>query len=323
MIFFYYFPFDILSNIHYSYTMNTYDCIIIGAGPAGLSAAIYMARFNRSVLIVDEGGGRAAGPQHNENYLGFPNGIKASRLLELGTKQAKKFGVSFAKDRVETIEKKSGVFHIKGDKENFKAKTVILCPGVKDLYPSFHGYESYIGKSLFWCIICDGYKTRNKRVLIVGHADKAVTTCLQFLSFTDKLVFLTNLEEGDDELTKDAVKKLEELKIPIYHGSIKEVVGARGKMKKVLLDNGQEIATDFMFNKQGYVPRSKLGVELGAIVEGDGFIKVDKEMKTSVERLYAAGDVTSASAHQIVTAAHQGSIAATSANEDLLADWQK
>lgn len=303
--------------------MKTYDCIILGGGPAGLSAAIYMARFNRSVLVIDGGEGRTTSAQINQNYLGFPKGIPAKKLSRLGREQAKYFGAKFAADRVLKARKIASGFTLKGENMSYKSRTLILCTGVKDMYPSFPGLFNYIGKSLFWCIICDGYKTKGKRLVIVGHDDKAVATATQFINFTRKITFLTNCDEGADHISKRGLDALKKAKIPVVYGSITKIHGKRGMLNRIELDNGKILQADYMFNKQGYTPNSVLAGQLGAVIEGEGFIKTDKEQKTNVPLLYAAGDVTSDAAHQIITAAHQGSVAATSANEDLLLDFQK
>ena len=302
---------------------KTYDCLIIGAGPAGLSAAIYMARFNRSVLVVEGEGGRAAGPQVNENYLGFPQGIPAPKILELGKEQVKNFKGEFITDMIEDVVKEKEFFSAKGEKGAYHGRTVILATGVKDLYPSFPGVEDYIGKSLFWCLICDGYKVRNKKLVIVGHDDKATTTATQFLQFTDKITFLTNCDEGQSNITKVGFGKLKKANIPVVHGSIKKVHGKSGMMETIELDNNIKVEVDYMFNKQGYIPNSALASCLGVVLEGEGFIKTDEEQRTSIPCVYAAGDVTNEGSHQIVTAAYEGSVAAVSANEDLLEEWQK
>ena len=255
--------------------MKKYDCVIIGGGPAGLSAAIYMARFNRSVLVVDRGGGRASGKQINENYLGFPKGIKASKLLELGKKQTEHFGVHFASEEVLSAKKTRDIFTIKTSTETLSTRTAIIATGVTDHYPAFPGLHAYLGVSLFWCIICDGYTVRNKKLIIVGHEDTATITAAEFLLYTDDITFLTNCDKGCDKITTEGFERLEKANIRVVYGSIKKVFGKGGKMKKIELDTGEILSVDYMFSKQGYTPNSLLAAKLGATIEGEGFIKVD------------------------------------------------
>jgi thioredoxin reductase (NADPH) len=149
-----------------------YDSIIIGSGPAGLSASIYLARFNRSVLSIDKEDGRSTYQQVNENYLGFIDGIHATHLRDIGKRQAEKFGAEFIYGEVEDISNKDGTFEITGELFAYKSRTLIFATGVKDLFPEIKGIEEYIGKSLFWCITCDGCKTVGKKIIVVGKVMK-------------------------------------------------------------------------------------------------------------------------------------------------------
>ncbi|HLL60336.1 MAG TPA: NAD(P)/FAD-dependent oxidoreductase, partial [Candidatus Nitrosocosmicus sp.] len=116
--------------------MEIYDSLIIGAGPAGLSTAIYLSRFNRSVLVIDMGYGRSTSPEINENYLGFPEGIHAKDLRELGRKQAEKFGAEFIIDEIINVSKKQN-FELISKKNVYQGKTLIFATGVTDLFPKF------------------------------------------------------------------------------------------------------------------------------------------------------------------------------------------
>lgn len=176
-----------------------------------------MARFNRSVLVIDRGDGRGHGKQINDNYLGFPRGIRASKLLQLGKKQALRFGVKFQNTEVLCAKKKHNIFELNTAKGNIASKTLIIATGVQDHYPTFPGFEKYIAKSLFWCIICDGYKSKNKKIAVVGHDDKATITAAEFLIYTKNITFLTNCEKGDDRISNEG---FERLKKRIYQSSM-------------------------------------------------------------------------------------------------------
>lgn len=172
--------------------MKLYDCVIIGGGPAGLSAAIYLARFNRTVLVLDkEDQGRWDTKELNQNYLGFPEGIHARQLRELGRQQAMSFGAKYKVDEILSVQRceEENQFEILTEKSKYLSRTIIISTGVKDIYPSFENIKEYLGKSLFWCITCDGWKTRDKKVAIIGNNDEAVSTCMQFLNFTKELVW--------------------------------------------------------------------------------------------------------------------------------------
>lgn len=294
-----------------------HDVIVIGGGPAGLSAAVYAARALRSVLVIDKGEGRWNHGQVNENYLGFPKGISARALRAAGKKQAEKFGAEFAEDEVISVKKTKQGFSFKGHQGSYKAKAVILAMGVKDHFPAFLGSENYIGRSLFWCLLCDGWKTQGKRVAILGFDDEAVNTCLRLKTYTKDLVFLTNCSEGGDKMSDVKKKLLQKAHIPVHNGSIAKVTGKRGHIQEIILDTGERVKADIIFSRQGYFPNIELAQQLCVISEGKGYIKTDINKRTNVPFVYAAGDLTSETAHQVVTAVFEGATAAIAADHDL------
>ena len=190
--------------------MDVYDSIIVGGGPAGLSAAIYVARFNRTALVIDSWRGRWRSHEVNQNYLGFPSGIPAKRLRELGRRQAEAFGVAFCRAKVKKLCREDGLFAAQAGPHVFRGRTVILATGVADILPDIGNTEEYWGKSLFWCITCDGWKIRDGRVAVVGRTDEAAITAMQFLNFTDRLAFITNCAPEECEFTHDGRRRLEQ-----------------------------------------------------------------------------------------------------------------
>ncbi|MDP9180811.1 MAG: NAD(P)/FAD-dependent oxidoreductase [Chloroflexota bacterium] len=294
-----------------------YDCLIIGGGPAGLSAAIYLARYNRTCLVVDHNRGRWRSHEINENYLGFPTGIRARRLRELGRKQALRFGAALTVSKVTRINEEGDIFVARAARRTFEGRTVILATGVRDILPDIGDTADYWGKTLFWCITCDGHKIKGAPTVIVGRTDTAAISCLQFLAFTDKLFFVTNCTSEECELTKDGRARLKHRRIPIYESPIDHVEGVEGVMETVVLKDGTRLEAKFMFNEQGCVPRVELAEALGVRLADNGFIATDDEQRTNIPFVYAAGDVTKEFAHQIVTAAHEGATAGITANYDL------
>jgi thioredoxin reductase (NADPH) len=303
--------------------MQTYDCLVIGGGPAGLSAAIYAARYNRTVLVVDSLRGRWQSHEINENYLGFPNGVPTRKLRALGRRQAARFGVHFHHGKVTQIRKEGTVFVANAGKHEFEGCTVILATGVTDNLPDIGNTEDYWGRTLFWCITCDGWKVRGKRVTIVGKSDNAAIVAMQFLNFTDKLAVVTNCEHDQCEFTDGAIDRLKAAGIPWYESPIDHVEGEEGIMNAVVLEDGTRFETDYMFNQQGCTPRTELAVQLGVKLASNGYIEIDTEQRTNVPFVYAAGDVTKDYAHQVVTAAHEGATCGMTANYDLYRPEQK
>ena len=302
---------------------DSYDCVIAGAGPAGLSAAIYLARFNRSVLVVDDGSGRSTTHEVNENYLGFPEGIASKELRQRGRQQAERFEARFARGCIRQARRTDAGFQLTGDVQDILGRTFIIATGVSDRFPDFGNTQEFVGRSLFWCIICDGHKASGKRAGVVGQTDEAAVTCMQFLNFTDKLAFITNAEPGRAALGEKARGRLRSAGIPISEGVIAGVEGEGGMIRAARLSSGERVEMELMFSIQGSEPKNDLAKQLGVALNEQGFIQTDLEQRTNVAGVYAAGDVTRIFSHQVVTAAHEGATAAITANYDLYRPDQK
>ena len=302
--------------------MKLYDSIIVGAGPAGLSAGVYLGRYNRSCLVVDIGWGRSSSHEINENYMGFPNGIHAITLRELGREQAEKFGAIYCQDKITSAKKEGEIFLLEGGSDRYRGKTLILATGVTDLWPTFDNYQDYIGKSLFWCITCDGHKTIGKKIAIIGDTDDAACTAMQFLNFTKEIVFLTNQDRSRHRIRKKWKDRLKNAHIPIYEGRIKKVHGRKGKIHFIEIHNNR-IELDFLFNQQGATPNSELAKELNVEVNESGYIRTNHEMRTNIPGVYACGDVTRLHSHQIALAVSEGATVGETVNYDLYGPQQK
>lgn len=297
--------------------MKLYDCIVIGGGPAGLSAAIYLARFQRHVFVIDKGVGRSTTHEINKNYLGFPDGIAAKTLRSLGKRQARRFGALFTNDFVTDLKKENNHFTAVGKKGRYAGKTVIIATGVVDIFPTFTNVNKYIGKSLFWCITCDGRKARNKRVVVLGNTNAAACTATQVTNFTNDVVFVTNQDSKETKLSKLWRDNLQANNIPLYEASLASVSGNNGQVVSMQLDDGTRLMVDIIFSQQGALPNASLAKDIGLRVNKDNYIEVTSEQRSNVPFVYAAGDVTQLHSHQIVTASHEGSMAAQAANYDL------
>lgn len=306
--------------------MQTWDCVVVGGGPAGITAALYLARYNRSVAVADHGSGRSTTHEINENYFGFPEPIAQTELRERGRAQAERYGATFIDTKIDDITRDGDTFVATGEgAERLAGRTLIVATGVRDKLPEFENKDvnDYFGKSLFWCITCDGYKTRDARVAVVGRDDEAATTALQFLNFTDRITVISNCDEDACEISDRKRAHLRDAGIPLLFGEVTHLYGEGGMMREVLLDNGECLGLDFMFNLQGARPNTLLVESLGVALDDTGFVKTDMEQRTNVDRLFAAGDVTKAFAHQIVTAAHEGATAAITANFELYRPEQR
>ena len=297
-----------------------FDAAIVGGGPAGLAAAINLARALRSVMVCDRPQpGRSDYPQVNHNYLGFPDGIPARELRARSTAQAERYGAQVCGAEVVAIRRTPGGFALEGSGgERIQARGVILAVGVRDHWTRFPGFEAFIGRSLHWCIVCDGYEMRGKRVVVAGNDDEAATMAVQLRRFTPDVTLVTN--DGALGMTPRATDRLARRELPVVIGRIvsgQERAGEPGMLESLRLEDGRELPAEHLFSHQGATPQTALARSLGLAMSGSGYITVDTEQRTSEPFVYAAGDCTRLLAHQIVTAAHEGATAAQTLNYDL------
>ena len=291
-------------------TSERYDALVIGGGPAGLSAAIYLGRACRRVAVFDCGRpGRSDWAQVNHNFLGFPEGISIVELCDRGRAQAERFGATFFEAEVHGLARADGGFVATAPGRSIHGRAVVLATGVQDRWPVFPGYEAFIGRSMHWCIVCDGYEMCNQRVVIAGHDEEAAELAVQMLGFAGQVMLVTNSDVH--KIPDELIEELSCCGIPFIQDRI---AGARAKetgtFETLLLASGEELAVDHLFSAQGAVPNSGLATGLGVALTEDGYITVDTEAKTSVPGVYAAGDVTRLFSHQVLTAAHEGATAA-------------
>lgn len=301
---------------------RVWDCVIIGGGPAGLSAAVYLGRFLRSTLVLDTGEGRSSGPQLNENYLGFPRGVRAARLRELGRRQAERFGVRFEQATVTHLVRTEGGFRLSNDSATWHTRTVILATGVTDIWPSFPRVQRYVGRSLFWCITCDGFRARGRRLALIGGSDEAVTTACQFLRYTDQILFIDVSLDGGPTISATKQADLDTNRIRLVRGAIDRVDGRAGIVRRITVD-GETHEVDLIFSLLGAVPNTVLAAQAGAVLDPASYLCIDGNQRTNVPGFYAAGDITGPYAHQVSSAVHEGAMAAQTVNYDLYEDFQR
>jgi thioredoxin reductase (NADPH) len=295
--------------------------VIVGAGPAGLSAAVYMGRFKRRTLVLDCGDGRWSYGQVNQNYLGFPAGVTGIRLHNLGRKQAERFGVAFEDSEVTKVQHDKRGFHLKTKKGTHQARTLIWAAGVRDRWPDFERARRLVGRHLFWCIVCDGWRTRDQRLLVLGNTDPCVGTTLQFLTYTRKITYLCDRTQGRP--SSRARAKLAQAGIAYIEGKVRRVVVQKDCVRRVVLDDKRTLEADIVFSLYGSNPRTQLLRDLPVALERNGHIRIDDKNRTSLAGFFAAGDCDSKHSHQVVTAAHEGAMAAQAANHVLYPPLQR
>ncbi len=290
------------------------DTVVVGGGPAGLSAALYLARYNRQVLVFDSRHGRSTHHQVNRNYLGFPDGVATVHLRELAREQLSRYRTARVLHHTITrIDGDAGRgFIAHAQDHEWHARTVVLATGVLDHFPHFPGWESYVGRSMFWCITCDGYENRGRNILVVGHTNAAAGEAMQLHSLTDRISLLTNSDA--DQISSTFRRRLNAAGIPAIHDRIAEAHGSNGLLEAITTRGGAKLVLDALFSIQGATPETALARRLGVALATTGWIRVDTEQKTSAPGVYAAGDVTSLHSNQVTAAVHEGAQAASAAN---------
>ena len=292
-----------------------YDIIIIGGGPAGLSASIYSKRFGLSTLLIEKFGigGQVLLTDLVENYPGFPEGIKGPELVYKMEEQAKKFGVEFLIDEVLDVEIDNEIKKTKTNSSIYESNGLIISTGVNPKKLDIPGEKEFTGKGVSYCAICDAFFYKNKNVLVVGGGDSALTEALYLTNFANKVYIIHRRDKlrAAQYLQEKAFKnsKIEF----IFNSILKEIKGEK-RVEKVLIQNIKEdriyeLDVDGIFIYIGLAPNSSLFKDKINLDE-NGFINTDSEMRTNKKFVYAVGDVRKKELRQIITACADGAIAA-------------
>ncbi len=292
-----------------------YDVIIIGSGPAGLTSGIYAGRAGLDVLVIDsnKSGGNVNTAPIIENYPGFEE-IPGYELTERMTGQARKYCEIKEFMYVDEIEKTDDdTFIVKSEEENFESKYVILATGNTPISLDAKGVREYTGRGVSYCAMCDGNFFVNRDVLVIGGGNTAVTEVLYLNNIGVNCSLVHRREElrCEDKLTKD----LEKSGIPVYWNCTLEEVKGDATVTKAVLHNKKtnadiDVDVNGIFISIGYKANNKLAKCIGADCDEKGYIITDKNNQTSVDGVYAVGDVTG-QLKQIVVACGQGAIAAS------------
>lgn len=289
--------------------------IIVGAGLAGLSAALYLARAKRDLLVLDSGKSMARWEPKVENYLGFPAGISGKGLLERAWRQARRYGARFKRDLIVSSRISRGRFVLRGKKgAAYSCEKLLLATGVFHIPPDLHGFKSCIGRSMFFCKDCDGFRVRGKRVAIYGWSNETVRYAVAMLTYASEVCVLTDGRKPTwDAKHREVLRKHD---VPVFCEPIKRVRRAGPHLRGIRVEGKAERLIDALFTTRGDIVWNGLGKQLGAKVDREDQIITDVDMRTTVKGLYAAGCVTPANC-QMIIAAGQGATAAQAINRDL------
>lgn len=296
-----------------------FDCIVIGAGPAGLSASLFLARYRRNVLTMHHNSPRNIYSHGVHGFLGHHD-IAPAELLSRGRAEVLGHGGKIIEACATKIEK-SGAdlfrIEVEGDRNRiFETRRVLLATGLRDLTPDCGGFREFYGSSVFHCPDCDGFEVACKRVAILGYNHNAVGFTLDLLNWTDKLTLLT--DGRADQLEDAGVAKLASFNVKIRDEKVKALAGdlEKKQLQQVQFEAGPPLECDALFFNLGVEPASRLHETLGCKTV-DEFVWVDKTQETSVPGVYAAGDITPFSQLAVVAAA-EGAMAAIHIHQSLI-----
>jgi thioredoxin reductase (NADPH) len=291
------------------------DCLIVGGGPAGLTAAIYLARFHLDILLVDAGKSRAAMIPCTHNHAGYPDGIKGTELLEKMRTQAQKYGARITTDFVTRIDPEGGLFRATWGSGNVTARTILLATGVTNRRPPMDEelHDEALARGLIrYCPICDGYEVTDKKVGVIGDDSHGVAEAIFLRGYTADVTLIA--PHDDVDLDREDIKRLTEAGIATVDGPAQAVAISDNC---ITVDTAEGHYTfDSIYPALGSDTHVVLAEQLGARLNEQGCIGVDAHQRTSVEGLYAAGDVV-IGLDQISHAMGEGGVAATTIRNDL------
>ncbi|MEH6724079.1 MAG: NAD(P)/FAD-dependent oxidoreductase [Qipengyuania sp.] len=299
--------------------MDVDDCIIVGAGPAGLTAAIYLARYHLSIRMFDCGTSRASWIPTSHNHAGFPEGINGNDLLERMRDQAARYGALREPKRVTDLKREDAHFVVCCEEEEFRARTVLLATGVVNNRPDgideqFHAEAMQCGL-IRYCPVCDGYEVTDQRVAVIGTGDHGTAEAQFVRTYTSDLTLVS--PDGDHDLSPQCSRALDEAGIARIAGPCCGYAIENGRIAFNTAEGRKTF--DTVYPALGSVVRSGLAVRCGAeVTEGDCII-VDDHLETSVPGLFAAGDVV-LGLDQISHAMGQAGVAATTIRNHLAAE---
>lgn len=291
------------------------DCLVIGAGPAGLTAAIYLARFHLRVGIVDAGASRAALIPLTRNHAGYPGGIAGAELLARMREQAAEFGVGVETAQVAGMVIDGSLFLANAGEHCWRARSVLLATGVVNTRPRMvpGTHDAALARGLLrYCPICDGYEVTDRRVGVIGTGGHGQSEALFLRTFTRDITLIA--PDGTHGLTRDERQGLADAGVTVVDGPCGPL---RAVDETLVAPTPQgDLTFDAVYPALGSVIRSEVAVALGARANEEGCLEVDRHQRTTVPGLYAAGDVTKG-LDQISHAMGEAAVAATTIRNDL------
>lgn len=296
-----------------------YDVVVVGGGPAGLSGALWLARYRRRVLVIDAGDPRNAATWAVHGYPGIqdPPPQEFRRTLML---QAVDAGAEHEPACVRTVEGAEDRFTVTlEDGRTFGARRLLFCTGLRDIVPEIPGLQRFYGGSIWHCPDCDGPSVPGKRLGVIGWGRGIVNFCLYMLTWTDRMTVLTHGREP--EMEEDERAALDRFGISVRTEAIERLEGNEEtqQVERVIFHDGEALEVDAMFFHVAVGPGSALPAALGCAADQDGLLQIESDFATTVPGVYAAGDITPG-ARLTVRAAYEGVRAAIAIHKSLIPD---
>lgn len=288
------------------------DCLIVGGGPAGLMAAIYLARFRRGVCVVDAGASRAALIPRSHNVPGFVHGLSGPELISRMSAQLDELAVARVEAEVTALQRHERGFEASWNGRTHQAATVVLACGIVDTHPPFAEWRAAVADGLLrYCPVCDAFEASGRRIGVVGPLDRAASKALFLRGYSRDVTLLAT---GPDD-AKAATSELSEAGIGVVFAPDLRLMRRDGGVEAAFAD-GRTAQFDIVYPAMGADVRSQLAMALGADHTADGHLKVDDQQRTSIDGLYGIGDIVT-DLHQISVAFGHAAIAACTIHNGL------
>ena len=275
------------------------DLIIIGAGPAGISASLYVKRSNYNVLVLYNGESSLEKAEKIDNYYGFENGISGTDLYNTGIKQAENMGVKVKKEEVLHIEQSSNGFEVTTTENKYESKALIIATGNKKIRPNIKGIQEFEGKGVSYCAICDGFFYKNKNVVVIGNGKFAINEANILKNIAQNVTILTN-----------GLQVTETNNFNTNTNKIKEIKGGL-RVQEIVFEDNSTLEVDGVFVALGEAGGADFAKKIGVLTNNDSIV-VDDKMKTNVKGLFACGNANGGLL-QVSKAVYEGAVAALSA----------
>ena len=293
--------------------MKNYDVIIIGGGAAGLNAALVLGRCRRSVLVFDSNQRRNAVSHALHGFLSR-DGMPPQELLRIGREQLLPYGVEIIDTEISNAQQRDTIFEVTtAQGQVFKSRKLLLATGIIDNLPELTGFHEFYGVSAFHCPYCDGWESRDKRIVAYAKGKQVADYALTLRPYSADLVLCTN---GPCDLDADERARLVRNGIPLVEKQVDRLEGTNGQLTRIVFADGEVMERDVLFFHLGQKQRSQLAAQLGCKVSDEGGVQADPDCTTKIPGLFIAGDATR-DVQQLIVAAAEGVKAAFAVNIEL------